>query len=67
MFYFDISKDHFYDGLDRFAQFFIKPLMKPDSVDREIKAVDSGELRCNAAIHFDLRLIRVNSLAPGKF
>jgi hypothetical protein len=26
----------------RFAQFFIKPLMSPDAVLREIKAVDSG-------------------------
>jgi len=26
----------------RFAQFFIKPLMSPDAVHREIKAVDSG-------------------------
>ena len=42
VFYFDVKKDHFRDSLDRFAQFFIHPLMKQDSVDREIKAVDSG-------------------------
>ena len=27
----------------RFAQFFISPLMKKDSMDREVKAVDSGK------------------------
>ena len=32
-----------YDALDRFAQFFISPLMKKDSVDREVQAVDSGK------------------------
>lgn len=42
VFYFDSGQQHFHEGLDRFAQFFIKPLMKVDSVDREIKAVDSG-------------------------
>ena len=26
----------------RFAQFFISPLLKEDSVDREIQAVESG-------------------------
>ena len=32
----------------RFAQFFISPLMKKDSMDREVKAVDSGNVifRC---------------------
>ena len=29
--------------MDIFAQFFIHPLMKENSVDREIKAVDSGK------------------------
>ncbi|KAI7162683.1 putative metalloprotease [Hortaea werneckii] len=30
-----------YGGLDRFAQFFIKPLFLEDTLDRELKAVDS--------------------------
>ena len=42
VFYFDVKKEHFHESLDKFAQFFIQPLMKQDSVDREIKAVDSG-------------------------
>lgn len=41
VFYFDIKKNSMYDGLDRFAQFFISPLMKKDSVDREVESVDS--------------------------
>ncbi|XP_020678090.1 insulin-degrading enzyme-like 1, peroxisomal [Dendrobium catenatum] len=40
-FYFDINTDCLEEGLDRFAQFFIKPLMSPDATIREIKAVDS--------------------------
>ncbi|CAN4107220.1 unnamed protein product [Withania somnifera] len=40
-FYFDINADCFEEALDRFAQFFVKPLMSPDATTREIKAVDS--------------------------
>ncbi|TMX00209.1 hypothetical protein EJD97_001196 [Solanum chilense] len=40
-FYFDINTDCFEEALDRFAQFFVKPLMSPDATTREIKAVDS--------------------------
>ncbi|KAF0917133.1 hypothetical protein E2562_016934 [Oryza meyeriana var. granulata] len=40
-FYFDVNVDNFKEALDRFAQFFIKPLMSQDAVLREIKAVDS--------------------------
>ncbi|XP_020092240.1 insulin-degrading enzyme-like 1, peroxisomal isoform X3 [Ananas comosus] len=40
-FYFDINADCLDDALDRFAQFFIKPLMSSDATLREIKAVDS--------------------------
>lgn len=29
-------------ALDRFAQFFIKPLMKKDAITREREAVESG-------------------------
>lgn len=40
-YYFDVSPEHFSSALDRFAQFFIKPLFNEDAADREIKAVDS--------------------------
>lgn len=40
-FYFDVNADCFEEALDRFAQFFIKPLMSADATTREIKAVDS--------------------------
>ncbi|EEF30307.1 insulin-degrading enzyme-like 1, peroxisomal [Ricinus communis] len=40
-YYFDVNTDCFEDALDRFAQFFIKPLMSADATMREIKAVDS--------------------------
>ncbi|KAF3442699.1 hypothetical protein FNV43_RR16616 [Rhamnella rubrinervis] len=40
-YHFDVNCDGFEEALDRFAQFFIKPLMKADATTREIKAVDS--------------------------
>lgn len=40
-YFFDINADAFEEALDRFAQFFIKPLMSADATTREIKAVDS--------------------------
>lgn len=40
-YYFDVNTDCFEEALDRFAQFFIKPLMAADATMREIKAVDS--------------------------
>lgn len=30
-----------YGALDRFAQFFIKPLFRPESLDRELKVIDA--------------------------
>ncbi|KAB8083769.1 hypothetical protein EE612_006084 [Oryza sativa] len=41
-FFFYVNAANFEEALDRFAQFFIKPLMSQDAVLREIKAVDSG-------------------------
>lgn len=40
-YFFDIQVDHFAEGMDRFAQFFISPLLEKDYVDREKNAVDS--------------------------
>ncbi|XP_019101972.1 PREDICTED: insulin-degrading enzyme-like 1, peroxisomal [Camelina sativa] len=40
-YHFDVNADCFVEALDRFAQFFIKPLMSADATMREIKAVDS--------------------------
>ena len=33
-----------FQTVPRFAQFFISPLLKEDSVDREIQAVESGKI-----------------------
>ena len=35
------SAEHLEPALDRFAQFFIAPLISEDGVEREVKAVDS--------------------------
>ncbi|KAL5015986.1 hypothetical protein ScPMuIL_005575 [Solemya velum] len=40
-FYFEVEQKHFHKALDKFAHFFISPLLLQDSVDREIEAVDN--------------------------
>jgi len=41
VFYFESPRRYFHEGLDRFAQFFISPLMKQEAMQREREAVDS--------------------------
>ncbi|XP_074858420.1 nardilysin-like [Carettochelys insculpta] len=41
VFRFDIQRKYFKEALDRWAQFFIHPLMVRDAIDREVEAVDS--------------------------
>lgn len=43
LFHFDVKQSHIYNSLDRFAHFFISPLLLKDSVDQELAAVHSGE------------------------
>ena len=40
-YFFSIHDHHLEGGLDRFAQFFISPLLNRSSVEREMKAVDA--------------------------
>ena len=40
-YHFQVAADHLQEGLDRFAQFFIAPLLSPEYVKREMEAVDS--------------------------
>ncbi|RMC08679.1 hypothetical protein DUI87_14927 [Hirundo rustica rustica] len=42
VFQFDVQRKYFREALDRWAQFFIHPLMIRDAIDREVEAVDSG-------------------------
>uniref|UniRef100_A0A672ZLN9 Nardilysin a (N-arginine dibasic convertase) n=1 Tax=Sphaeramia orbicularis TaxID=375764 RepID=A0A672ZLN9_9TELE len=46
VFQFDVQRKSFKEALDRWAQFFICPLMIRDAIDREVEAVDSGESLC---------------------
>uniref|UniRef100_A0A673N185 Nardilysin-like n=1 Tax=Sinocyclocheilus rhinocerous TaxID=307959 RepID=A0A673N185_9TELE len=41
IFQFDVQRKRFKEALDRWAQFFICPLMIEDAIDREVEAVDS--------------------------
>lgn len=40
-YHFDVNWESLEEALDRFAQFFISPMISPDGVERESKAVDS--------------------------
>ncbi|KAK2835068.1 hypothetical protein Q5P01_015552 [Channa striata] len=41
IFQFDVQRKYFREALERWAQFFIGPLMIEDAIDREVEAVDS--------------------------
>jgi insulysin len=41
-FYFEVMPVDLDEALDRFAQFFISPLLTESATDRELNAVDSG-------------------------
>lgn len=43
-YYFEVGQEWLEGALDRFAQFFISPLFSDSCTERELKAVDSGEL-----------------------
>ncbi|XP_043239610.1 nardilysin-like [Amphibalanus amphitrite] len=43
-YYFDVNSPHMREALDRFAQFFISPLMRKDSMQRERQAVENEYL-----------------------
>ncbi|KAM7533020.1 hypothetical protein Aperf_G00000118882 [Anoplocephala perfoliata] len=40
-FYFDVQRNYFREALDKFANFFVAPLLRKSCVDRELEAVDS--------------------------
>eukprot|EP00873_Tetraselmis_striata_P029260 jgi/Tetstr1/449524/TSEL_036612.t1 len=40
-YHFSVNWEHLHEALDRFAQFFLCPLISSDGVEREINAVDS--------------------------
>lgn len=40
-FHFDCAPHAFHDALDRFAQFFVSPLVKNNAMEREVMAVDN--------------------------
>lgn len=41
VYHMEVCQEKFFEGLDMFSQFFISPLMLKDSVDRELKSIES--------------------------
>jgi len=57
-YHFDCAPAALEGALDRFAQFFVAPLIKADALEREVQAVDnefSGVLQSDACRHLQLR------------
>ena len=55
----DVNPSGLKGALERFAQFFIAPLIKPDALEREVNAVDnefSGRSLVPAADYLDLHM-----------
>lgn len=50
-FYFEVGADYLEGALDRFAQFFISPLFNESCTERELKAVDSGNVAERWHVH----------------
>ncbi|EPZ34038.1 hypothetical protein ROZALSC1DRAFT_30555 [Rozella allomycis CSF55] len=44
-YYFEVGADHFVPAVDRFAQFFVAPLLNADGTEREMKAVHSEHMK----------------------
>lgn len=55
-----MQEKHLLAALDRFAQFFIKPLMKKDAITREREAVESGMHWRETRINFSFNIISDN-------
>ncbi|XP_066480486.1 nardilysin-like [Tiliqua scincoides] len=65
VFHFDIQKKYFKEALDRWAQFFIHPLMIKDAIGREVEAIDS-EFQISRPSDANRRELVLGSLAkPG--
>ncbi|VDD81183.1 unnamed protein product [Mesocestoides corti] len=62
IFYFDIQRRHFGPALDKFANFFVSPLLSEDCVNRELEAVHSEYELAKANDHWRLEHF-VSSLA----
>lgn len=41
VYHFEIPQEHLNESLDRFAQFFLHPLLLPNAVERELQAIES--------------------------
>ena len=60
-YYFDVSNEAFDQALDRFAQFFIKPLFNKESVDKEIRAIDSENKKNNVMFALNYKLDKLSN------
>ena len=61
-FVFDIDTLNLREGLERFAAFFIEPLMDPESMAKELQAIESGQ--CGAGMAKELRCVVTDECGP---
>uniref|UniRef100_A0A1I8F3U1 Peptidase_M16 domain-containing protein n=1 Tax=Macrostomum lignano TaxID=282301 RepID=A0A1I8F3U1_9PLAT len=65
MFYFDCSQESFADCLDRFANFFVDPLLSADSLEREVQAVHSEFEQACCSLQSQLEFFTGCLTSPG--
>jgi len=63
-FYFEVQSKHLWKALDKFAQFFVEPLISKNSLDREIKAVDSEATEARTKDYYRAELV-MQKLIPA--
>ncbi|KAG2444954.1 hypothetical protein HXX76_001690 [Chlamydomonas incerta] len=64
-YHFEVAPPHLAGALDRFAQFFIAPLVSPASLEREVLAVDSEFSQVLQDDHCRLSQIMCHTSRPG--
>ena len=63
VFQFEVDQYHFKEALLRFAQFFVAPLLKASSTDRELEAVDSGKYHASFEVQGSIYIVSKSGLA----
>jgi insulysin len=63
-YHFDVSAEYLQEGLDIFAAFFTAPLLRKDSIEREMKAVDSENGKNLLLDNFRLYQLEKSTASP---
>lgn len=62
---FEVGPAHLAQALDMFAQFFVAPLLAPDAMERELRAIESEFNRAKHNDYVRLQQVQCETCAPG--